>query len=127
MWQCNAKHRGDTVCRTPTLRSEEIPSSFVQAVNRIIDNKAEIIRICEVGLNECCSVEGLSAEYASVRTEMEVVTGLMQQHISANAHSTLDQTEYQQQYDEYAARFETTGNRINEVGEQREAVIAMRG
>ena len=45
----------------------------------------------------------------------------------ANAHSALDQTEYQRQDDEYAARYEATRNRISEVSEQREALIAMRG
>lgn len=114
-------------CRTPALRSEEIQRSFIQAVNQIIGNKAEIIRICEVVLDECCKVEGLVAEYASLQTELDVVTGLMQRHISANAHSALDQTEYQRQYDEFAARFEATRSRINDVNEQREALIAKRG
>ena len=127
VWQCNAKHRGDTTCQTPALRSEEIRRSFVQAVNRIIGNKAEIIRTCDAVLDECCDVEGLAAEYASLQAELEVVTGLMQRHISANAHSALDQVEYQRQYDEYAARFEATRSRINEVSEQREALIAKRG
>ncbi len=127
VWQCNAKHRGDTACRTPALRSEEISRSFVQAVNQIIGNKAEIIRTCEAVLDECCDVEGLAVGYAALQAELEVVTGLMQRHISANAHSALDQAEYQRQYDEYAAQFEATRNRINEVGEQREAVIAKRG
>ena len=123
----NAKHRGDTACRTPALRSDEIQRSFVQAVNQIIDNKVEIIRTCETVLDECCDAEGLATEYASLQAELEVVTGLMQRHISANAHSALDQTEYKQQYDEYAARFEATRRRINEVGKQREALIAKRG
>ena len=62
-----------------------------------------------------------------MQAELEVVTGFMQRHISANAHSALDQVEYQRQYDEYAARFEATRNRISEVSEQREALIAKRG
>ena len=127
MWQCNAKHRGDTACRTPALRSEEIQRSFVQAVNQIIDNKTEIIRTCEAVLDECCDVEGLATEYASLQAELEVMTGLMQRHISANAHSALDQAEYQRQYNKYADRFETTQRRINEVSEQREALVAKRG
>ena len=67
VWQCNAKHRGDTACQTPALRSDEIRRSFVQAVNQIIDNKAEIIRTCEVVLDECCDVEGLAASMLPCR------------------------------------------------------------
>ena len=51
----------------------------------------------------------------------------MQRHISANAHSALDQVEYQRHYDEYAARFEATRSRIDKVGEQREVLTAKRG
>ena len=127
MWQRNAKHHGDTACQTPTLRSEEIRRSFIQAVTQIIGNKAEIIYTCEAVLDECCDTEGLAVEYASSQAELEVVTGLMQRHISANAHSALDQAEHQRQYDEYAARFEATRSRINAVGEHREALIAKRG
>jgi chromosome segregation ATPase len=93
-------------------------------LGRILQNKAEVIRTCEAVLDECCDIQELAAEYSSLQAELEVVTGLMQRRIGANAHSTLDQTEYQRQYDEYAARFEATRNRINEVSEQREALIA---
>ena len=127
MWQCNAKHRRDTACKTAALRSEEIQRSFIRAVNQIIGNKAEIIRTCEAVLDRCCDVEGLAVEYASLQAELAVVTGLMQRHISANTHSALDQAEYQRQYDEYAARFEATRNQINAISEQREALIAKRG
>jgi hypothetical protein len=51
----------------------------------------------------------------------------MQRHISANAHSALDQAEYQRQYDEYAARFEAVRSWIREVSEHGEALIAKRG
>ena len=62
-----------------------------------------------------------------MQAELEVVTGIMQRHISANAHSALDQTEYQRQYDEYAARFEATRSQLDSISEQREALIAKRG
>jgi hypothetical protein len=127
VWQCNAKHHGDMACRTPAIRSEEIQRSFIQAANQIIGGKAEIIRTCESVLDQCCDVEGLAAENATLQAELQVVAGLMQRHISANAHSALDQAEYQRKYDEYAARFEATRSRINEVNEQREALIAKLG
>ena len=51
----------------------------------------------------------------------------MQRHISANAHSALDQAEYQRQYDEYATRFEAARTQLDSINEQREALIAKRG
>ncbi len=127
VWQCNAKQRGHTACQTAVLHADEIQKVFVRVVNRIIDNKAEIIRICETTMDTCCDVQVLAIEYNALQAELEVVTGLMQRHISANAHTALDQAEYQRQYDEYAARFSAARTRINEVSTQREALIAKRG
>ena len=96
-------------------------------INQVIDNKVQILRTCEAVLGECCDVQGLTTDTPPCKPIFEIITGLMQRHISANAHSALNQTEYQRQYDEYAARFEATRSRINEAGEQREALIAKRG
>jgi hypothetical protein len=47
--------------------------------------------------------------------------------ISTNAYTVMDQAKYQRQYDDYATRFSAARDRINEVGAQREALIAKRG
>ena len=60
-------------------------------------------------------------------TAMRPATSILSLKIPFCAHSELDQAEYQRQYDEYAVRFEVTRRRINEVSEQREALIAKRG
>ncbi len=127
VWQCNAKQRGHTACQTAVLRSEEIEKAFIRVANRIIDNKTVIINVCEATMDACCDVQRLASEYNTLQAELEVVTGLMQRHISANAHTVMDQAEYQRQYDDYAARFSVARNRINEVSAQREALIAKRG
>jgi site-specific DNA recombinase len=127
VWQCNAKQRGYTACQTSVLRSEEIQKAFIRVVNRIIDNKAVIMSVCEATMDECCDVQGLAAENNALQAELEIVTGLMQRHVSANAYTVMDQAEYQRQYDDYAARFSAARNRINEVNAQRETLIANRG
>jgi molybdenum cofactor biosynthesis enzyme MoaA len=127
VWQCNAKHRRQTACRTPALRSEEIQESFVQAVNRIIENKADIIRTCEAVLSESCSIKALTAECNALQAELEVIAGLMQQHINAYAHMTMDQIEYQQHYDDYETRYRATHEKIDQINKQREALVAKHG
>ena len=78
-------------------------------------------------LDECCAVEGLAVEYASLRAR---VGSRYRYHTTANQRQralALDQVEHQRQYNEYAARFEATRSRISEACEQREAIIAKRG
>jgi hypothetical protein len=127
VWQCNAKHRGYLTCETPSMRTKVIQEAFVHAFNQIVDNKDEIIQICEATLAECCDNRKLSGELSELHAKLEIITGLMQQHISANAQRVLDQVEYQKQYNAYAARYTDTKNRIVEIQAQQEALTARRG
>lgn len=127
VWQCNARHKGLTACFTPPLRDKTIKDSFVRAFNQIIDRKDEIIQICEETLRERCGTSGLEAQQAKLHNDLEIITELMQRHISTNAHVVIDQTEYQQQYDDYEARFIETKQRITEVETRREALTAKYG
>ena len=52
-------------------------------------------------MQERCDASGLVEQQATLRSELEIITGLMQRHISVNAHVAMDQAEYQRQYYEY--------------------------
>jgi len=127
VWQCNSKHRGHTACKTPALRNDTIEEAFIRAVNQIVDRKETIIQICEGTLLARYDVSGLAEKRGALRAELEIVTELMQRHISANARVAMDQAEYQRQYDEYEARFHEIQRRMAELEAQREAMTAKRG
>ena len=127
VWQCNAKHKRLTTCGTPALRNETMQDAFVRAFNQIVDRKDEIIQICEDTMRERCDTSELAEQQAALRTELEIITGLMQRLISANAQVAMDQAEYQRQYDEYEARNNETQRRIAEVDARREGLTAKRG
>ena len=50
MWQCNAKYCHEKLCQTPLVHTEEMQAAFVQAINRVVGSKAEIIDLCEKAL-----------------------------------------------------------------------------
>lgn len=127
VWQCNSKHRGHTTCKTPALRNDTIEDAFIRAVNQIIDRKETIIQICEGTLLARYDVSVLVEKRGALRAEMEIVTELMQRHISANAHVAMDQTEYQRQFDGYESRFNEIQRRLAEMEAEREAMTAKRG
>jgi len=127
VWQCNARHKQLTTCGTPALRNETIQDAFVRAFNQIVERKDEIIQICEDTIQERCDISGLVDQHSELRTELGIITELMQRHITANAHVVMDQAEYQRQYDEYEARYNETKRRIAEVEVHREALTAKRG
>lgn len=63
------------------------------AFNRIIDQKDEIIRICEDTLTERCDVSRIESEMAKLKTELQYVLGLMEQSIHTNTRVAMGQEE----------------------------------
>ena len=127
VWQCNSRSKGLTPCQTPALRAETLQDAFVTAFNRIIENKEEIISICEKVLGERYDADALAKRRAELETEMEIVTELMQRQIALNATQALDQEAYQRQYDEYEARYNATRQALTEINAQQSALAARQG
>ena len=127
VWQCNSRNKGLTPCQTPALRAETLQDAFVTAFNRIIENKEEIISICEKVLGERYDADALAKRRAELETEIEIVTELMQRQIALNATQALDQEAYQRQYDEYEARYNATRQALTEINAQQSALAARQG
>ena len=103
VWQCNGKHHSH--CATPSLRSETIEDAFIKAINQVLEQKEEIIRVCERVMAVRCDTEVLRREMVAQQTELEVVTELMERLILTNASVAMDQEEYNRQFAEYEARY----------------------
>lgn len=123
-WRCNALHNGKTRCKTPVLRNSTVQDAFVMAFNRIIVQKDEIIRICEDTIAERCDTSGMEAEIAKLKTELQYVSGLMEQSIHTNARVAMGQEEYNQQFQEYERRFKEIEDRITALDQERATVVA---
>ncbi len=60
----------------------------------------------------------LENKKTSLQNELEVVADLIQNIINENAHTALDQEEYQRRYDSLVERFDTTRANLELVTEQ---------
>lgn len=123
-WRCNALHNGKTLCKTPVLHNSTVKDAFVMAFNRIIDQKDEIIRICEDTITERYDVSRIESEMAKLKTELQYVSGLMEQSIHTNARVAMGQEEYTQQFEDYERRFKEIQDRIAALDQERATLIA---
>ena len=78
VWQCNAKYKHEKLCQTPLVHTEEMQAAFVQAINRVVGSKAEIIDLCEKALNRQEELDNLSKQISKLQAELNVVSELMQ-------------------------------------------------
>ena len=75
IWQCNYKFdkKSKVQCQTPTLNEEEIKAMFVDAYNKMIVSKDEILKNLELVLNQIVSVESIEDKIKEVNKDIESV------------------------------------------------------
>jgi FKBP-type peptidyl-prolyl cis-trans isomerase (trigger factor) len=85
----------------------------------MIENKDEILQSYEDIINNLTDTSGLDRESTKLQSEREVVADLLLKCVEENAHSTLDQEEYQRRYKDLVKRYEAAENGLNNVNDKR--------
>jgi len=126
IWQCNHKFKNDRRCNTPHLYENAIKEAFVEAFNSIINNKDEILQGYEEIIHALTDTTELDKECAGLQSECEVVAELLRKCVEENAHSALEQQEYQQRYTALVKRYETANSGLAKISDKRLERIAKR-
>ena len=126
VWRCNNRHRKNTQCRTPAIRNRIMEDAFVMAINRAIEQKEDIISICEAVMTERCDTSKIDTELTTQRTRLDAITTLMENCIHNNARTAIDQGEYTRLFSEYEVQSTTIQASIASLKAQKTALIAKR-
>nr|WP_231038303.1 recombinase zinc beta ribbon domain-containing protein [Pectinatus frisingensis] len=104
IYRCNDKFKHH--CKTPHLTEEDIKRIFVQSVNRLVENKVEIISNIQMVREQLCDVTHLESEQERLNQDLIVLTDMMENCIAENARVSQDQTEYQERYNRLVSRYD---------------------
>ena len=118
VWQCNHKFKNENKCKTPHLYEDKIKEAFLGVFNSIIENKDEILRGYKDIIEKLVDTSALDNKNEKSKFELEEVFGLLNKCVKENAHTTIDQAEYQQKYKDLIERYENTKNIIDEIEEK---------
>jgi hypothetical protein len=119
IWQCNQKFVNDEKCRTPHLFEEDLKRAFEDAFNSILGNKKSILAGYDAVIQVLTDNTALDNESAQLQNESEVVLDLIRNCVDENAHSALDQDDYQQRYNTLATRYNAGKKRLGGIDDQR--------
>ena len=89
-WRCNNQHKRKTDCKMPMLRDEDIETAFVNAFNRAIDHKDEIVDICLEVMTQRCDTSGIEVEITAVQSELAYAAGLLEHYSPADSEIYMD-------------------------------------
>ncbi len=111
IWRCNEKYavKGQP-CPSPHLRNEEIQNAFVQAVNRVIERKDEVLSALQEALATLTDTDGLEREIERLQAEQDVVSQQMSRMIRENAEVAQNQAEYNARLQPLEERYEALKN-----------------
>ncbi|MDR1464740.1 MAG: recombinase family protein [Oscillospiraceae bacterium] len=124
VWQCKGRNRG--VCAAPYLTEEQFRVAFVRAYNELLGDKNRYISALEELCAELTDTKTLDADIAASTQELTIVAELMQRAIEENAHSPLDQRDYQLRYNAMRQRFEVEKSKQDSLTAQRRERTAKR-
>ena len=77
-------------------------------------------------MNERCNTDFVQAEITKLQTELEVIAGLMERLISANATTVMDQDAYDRQFAEYETRYNSVKQQIDAAEARKNELTAKR-
>lgn len=118
VWQCNHKFNNDEKCKTPHLNEDIIKEIFIKAANKLLEDKDEIISNFEILKTTAFNTDELEDRKINLQTELQETADSIQNIINENAHTALDQEEYQRRYDNHVEKFDATKAELETVTEQ---------
>ena len=120
VWQCNHKFQNGEKCTTPHLYEEHIKEKFILAMNRILENKDEIIENCLLLSKNFTTSDDSAIEKAT--QEMDVVAELTRNLIQQNSVKPMKQELYRAEYEQLVQRYESLKAKRDTLVSKKEAM-----
>ena len=118
VWQCNAKFKDKTHCKTPHLTEDEIKAAFVRMANKLITDRDFYITELTALLKRLGDGTELEREKRILDEQLGIDAKAVNDLIAQNARIAQNQTEYQERYAALVARYEETDAKRTEVMEK---------
>ena len=114
IYRCNSKYNG-AKCETPHLTEEEIKGMFVNAYNKLLTEKKEIIANVELMRKTLFNTDDLETERDKLQEDMKILVDMTHNIVAENARIIQNQDEYQKRYDGLVQRYEKAKSQYDEV------------
>ena len=101
IWRCNRKYaRKGNACPNRHLEEKELREAFVEAVNRLISRREEILNAADEFSAALAETSGLEQQLDRLTAGKDVILRKLTVMVHENAVKEQDQAEYQRQYQE---------------------------
>ena len=102
----------ENVSSTPTVDTETVQRLFIQAYNRMMENREQIIKDCETMRRALTDFAELDAEIEQQLEETQVVAELVKAVVKENASTAQSQEAYLKKYEALTERYKKAATEL---------------
>ena len=100
VYRCNKKYSGEHKCITPAIIEKEIKQAFVKAMNKLLENRDEIIEGIGLMQTLLCNLDEIEEERIRLENEISVVREMTKKVVAASGSGIDEQDESAKRYEE---------------------------
>lgn len=116
VWSCADKYKHESTCKTYRITDEEVKVAFLEAVNRLPQNRQTYCDIFEQEfLPMIGKTDDLEVKQSNLRDALMDLYVELDDLVKSNARKAQDQTEYKQKFDALNAKIEKKKAAVNDI------------
>lgn len=115
IWRCNRKFDNDKKCGTPHIDEGRIKRAFITAINKLIENRTQILEDFELIKSEVFDTAQSEKERNSLEYELENIAEQVQIEIAKNARVPQNQADYERNYNELTKKYDSIKTKLDEL------------
>ena len=116
IWRCNNKYEDGRAkekrCTTPHVTEFDIMDAFVRVMEQVIEDKGRILDECQEIIDAIMVTDDLDRKISALQDQALGLQQRIRGLVSENARITLDQTEFQSEYEPLSRRYEEMTKKI---------------
>ena len=106
VWQCKSRRTKGLSCSSKNISVDLLEQSFLETINSLIDNKAEVIEVLKAfQANIDLQLKPIEHKRSLLQDEIAVLLEMLYACVQENASEALSQEEYRVKYSAHAQRY----------------------
>jgi DNA invertase Pin-like site-specific DNA recombinase len=118
VFQCNAKYGSGKFCATPHVTEARLKDAFVEALNRLITDRAAIVEDIRLLLPKLADAATLEKDKEKAVQARDELRREVQRCIEDNASKAQDQQLYDKRFQELMSRYKSGIEKVSEIEEK---------
>lgn len=119
IWRCNRKYDGAEKCETASLEPEKIKQMFLEAYNRLMGNREQILEDCEEMRKLLGDTSELDEKISEIKEEIDIVVEMVNKHVKENATKQIKQDVYTEKYNSLVKRYDALNKKLEKLKAER--------